>query len=358
MQIYVVIPAYNAERFLSATVQSVLQQPYKAISIVIVDDGSTDNTLDCCRELEKSYPQIHVIHQENGGVSKARNMGIEYIVKTGADDAYIAFLDADDLWYPECLTDSFVKGLTAEQHDIYAFSMLTSNEQATRFSWPQRYEKQTVAGGKDGLWCITNHFAAGLYHISLFRKWNIRFFSGYKYSEDKYFRLQCAFFAKSIQLRSELMYIYRENSAGAMNKARTIKPIDYHLPIVNGWLKSDAFINSWKEKTGRDTDSGHVLANVYFLDMAAAHFQQWRSAKEIKKTLENHPHYPLFLQMQPMGNNDKNYKNQQLYVHHPHLYAWKYRLRGMIENPLRAVSCWKPIRRIIDQRKYPLSQLP
>lgn len=359
MEIYVVIPAYNAEKYIFDTVQSVLQQPYKRINIIIVDDGSVDNTLKRCRELEEMYSQICVISQMNGGVSNARNTGIEYVLKnTAANDAYIAFLDSDDLWYPDYLTNALVEELASEQHDIYAFAMLNSNEKADRFSWPQRYEKQTVAGGNPGIWSITNHFASCFYRITLFKKWRIRFLSGYKYSEDKYFRLQCAFFAKSIQLRSELVYIYRENSAGAMKKVNAIKPIDYYLPIINGWLEIDRVINSWEQETGTVTDSGHVLANVYFLDMAAAHFQQWRPVKEIRETLENHPHYPLFLQMQPMGSHDVNFENQQLYLHHPQMYAWKYRLQGLVENPLRAISGARVLRWLLNHKKYPLKKLP
>ena len=358
LDIYVIIPAYNAEEYIYATVHSVLQQPYKKIKIVIVDDGSTDGTLKQSRQLETLYPQVCVLHRKNGGVSNARNMGIEYAVKTGADDAYIAFLDADDSWYPNYLTDAIVDELTAEQHDIYAFSMLNSDEPMQRFSAPARYEQQTVPGGNTGIWKITNHFASCLYHITLFRKWNIRFFSGYKYSEDKFFKLQCAFFAKSIQLRPELMYIYRENSTGAMKKSNELTSIEYYLPIINGWLESDQFINRWSNETGVTTHCGYSLASIYFLDMSAAHLMRHGRAAEIKRTIKEHPHYPCFLEMRMEDVGEINYRNQQLLLHHPHLYAWKYRLRGMIENPLRAVSYWKPIRHFINQRKYPLSQLP
>jgi glycosyltransferase involved in cell wall biosynthesis len=87
----VIIPAYNAEKYISASIQSVLDQSISDYEIIVINDGSTDKTLNL---LKKFKHHIHVIDQENGGVSTARNAGIAY--STGK---YIAFLDADDTWH-------------------------------------------------------------------------------------------------------------------------------------------------------------------------------------------------------------------------------------------------------------------
>lgn len=107
--ISVVIPLYNKEQSIASTLQTVLNQTYQDFEIVIVDDGSTDHSVE---EVTKVLnPRIRLIHQENAGVSAARNRGIEE-----AKGEYIAFLDADDEWksdylktqyeltqkYPEC----------------------------------------------------------------------------------------------------------------------------------------------------------------------------------------------------------------------------------------------------------------
>lgn len=98
--ISVVIPLYNKEQSIAATLQSVLAQTYTDFEVIVVDDGSTDNSLSVIRgkvrELERK--QIKIIHQENEGVSAARNRGI-----IEAQGEYIAFLDADDLWAPDYL---------------------------------------------------------------------------------------------------------------------------------------------------------------------------------------------------------------------------------------------------------------
>jgi len=87
----IIIPAFNAEQFIEETINSALNQTYSNIEIIVIDDGSTDNT----RAKIVPYKNIKYIYQENCGISQARNRGIE-----NAGGEYVAFLDADDLWVP------------------------------------------------------------------------------------------------------------------------------------------------------------------------------------------------------------------------------------------------------------------
>ncbi|MBE9178913.1 glycosyltransferase family 2 protein [Oculatella sp. LEGE 06141] len=87
----VVIPVYNAEKYIAATVQSVLNQTYTDFELLIVDDGAIDRSIELCQQF--ADPRIKIIHQPNRGVSAARNAGIRE-----AKGRYIAFLDGDDLW--------------------------------------------------------------------------------------------------------------------------------------------------------------------------------------------------------------------------------------------------------------------
>ena len=98
--ISVVIPLYNKEQSIASTLQTVQNQTYQDFEIVIVDDGSTDHSVE---EVTKVLnPRIRLIHQENAGVSAARNRGIEE-----AKGEYIAFLDADDEWKPDYLKTQY-----------------------------------------------------------------------------------------------------------------------------------------------------------------------------------------------------------------------------------------------------------
>ncbi|OTW74713.1 beta-1,3-N-acetylglucosaminyltransferase [Bacillus thuringiensis serovar cameroun] len=92
----IVIPLYNGEKYIEETMESILNQTYKNIEIVIVDDGSKDRSSTIVKNLEQKYPgQIKYVSQENQGVAVARNTGIE-----NASGEYVAFLDSDDLWHP------------------------------------------------------------------------------------------------------------------------------------------------------------------------------------------------------------------------------------------------------------------
>lgn len=105
--ITIITPAYNAEKYISETIQSVLNQTYQDWEMIIVDDCSTDNTSVIVQKYVEKDSRIRLIRAPiNGGVAKARNIGLEH-----AKGEYIAFVDSDDLWIPEKLDKqiSFMK---------------------------------------------------------------------------------------------------------------------------------------------------------------------------------------------------------------------------------------------------------
>lgn len=94
IQISVIIPVFNGEKYLSEAIESVLAQTYENIELIVVDDGSSDKS----RDVALSYTTVKYFYQENKGVAAARNLGIQK-----ATSEYISFLDADDLWLPNKL---------------------------------------------------------------------------------------------------------------------------------------------------------------------------------------------------------------------------------------------------------------
>jgi glycosyltransferase involved in cell wall biosynthesis len=94
----VVVPAWNAERTLAATLRSAIAQTYRPIEIVVVDDGSNDRTGEVARDFAAIHREVTIVRQDNGGAAAARNAGIR-----AATGTYIAPLDADDLWHPSKL---------------------------------------------------------------------------------------------------------------------------------------------------------------------------------------------------------------------------------------------------------------
>lgn len=94
--ISVIIPIYNVEKYLRQCVDSVLKQKLSDFEIILVDDGSPDSCPTICDQYAKEYENILVIHKENGGLSSARNAGIQ-----AASGEYLVFMDSDDWWNPE-----------------------------------------------------------------------------------------------------------------------------------------------------------------------------------------------------------------------------------------------------------------
>ena len=88
----VIIPAYNIERYISRCLDSIMAQTYNNLEIIVIDDGSKDQTAEILDDYQKRDSRIIVVHKENGGVSSARNNGLD--IATGD---YISFVDGDDL---------------------------------------------------------------------------------------------------------------------------------------------------------------------------------------------------------------------------------------------------------------------
>lgn len=95
-KVSVIIPVYNVENYIAATVRSVLDQTYTNWELLIIDDGSPDRSVEICQQI--TDPRIKIIRQQNRGLAGARNTGIRH-----ACGDYLAFLDGDDLWLPEKL---------------------------------------------------------------------------------------------------------------------------------------------------------------------------------------------------------------------------------------------------------------
>ena len=87
----IIVPVYNTEKYLSKCLDSIVNQTYKNLEIILINDGSTDNSKAICEDFAKKDKRIQVINKENSGVSVSRNKGLSL-----AKGNYIAFIDADD----------------------------------------------------------------------------------------------------------------------------------------------------------------------------------------------------------------------------------------------------------------------
>ena len=153
MKFSVVIPLYNKEKYIEATIRSVLDQSHQDLEVLVVDDGSADGSLALAERFASD--RVHIIRQENQGVSVARNTGIEH-----ASGEFICFLDADDQWRPEYLAT--IDALTEQypESDIFVTAYAV-NMGGGKVHYSTRLEPETgclpsywltLARGYDFVW--------------------------------------------------------------------------------------------------------------------------------------------------------------------------------------------------------------
>jgi len=128
----IIIPAYNAEKYIKQCIESVLSQTYKNVEIIIVDDGSTDNTPTIIDNYSDQTHRTKCIHKPNGGSSDARNVGL-----ANAVNDYVIFLDSDDYWNEPKFLENIAKILQQKTYDCVIFNSIKTNEAATSESKPR-----------------------------------------------------------------------------------------------------------------------------------------------------------------------------------------------------------------------------
>lgn len=129
----IITPVYNVEAYLDRCVQSVVSQSYRNLELILVDDGSTDKSSSLCDEWAKKDKRIIVIHKENGGVSAARNAGLE-VVKGD----YLTFVDPDDFLAPDTYISNMEYLMTHKEVDIlqYPYCNYISDDEALDYHRP------------------------------------------------------------------------------------------------------------------------------------------------------------------------------------------------------------------------------
>lgn len=185
-KISVIIPVYNGEATIGRACRSVLNQDYPNVELIPVDDGSKDRTFAILQELAETNPNIRPVHQENGGVSKARNTGLE-----NAAGDYLMFLDADDELAPGILT-AFLDLAKAHDCDIVAGTCIRVRPDGSSFLSDMPIEEDPcIWAGEDAL-CASLRDHPSTYTVwgKLYRREAIgqtRFVVGKRLHEDSFF---------------------------------------------------------------------------------------------------------------------------------------------------------------------------
>lgn len=215
--ISVIVPVYNGQDYLEKCIDSIERQTYKSLEVIIVNDGSTDDTAAVCVRLRETYPNVRVINREDEGVSAARNAGID-----SAEGSFIAFVDADDRMRPktlqvlyECMmrTGSDVAGcgfFPWEQEEQWETFLADSYRihRAKEYG-PADYLREQLLRGNSRCW-------SKLYRRSLIG--DFRFQSGLTIGEDMLFLVRLLPYVRKIAETDYPGYGYFQNPAGAMNR--------------------------------------------------------------------------------------------------------------------------------------------
>ena len=210
MKISIIIPVFNAEKFLRQCVASVIGQAYRDLEIILVDDGSTDESPKICDEFAAEDSRIIAVHQANGGVSVARNIGLE---KATGD--WITFIDADDyiqenyfrIIHVDTKTDWIHLNMERDNYYKGYESVNFENQEYTVQEFVAKYS-------------LYPHFPeawAKFFKRDIIERNNLRFNNNLKFGEDSLFNLSYLKFCNKISTTDISRYVYK-NGEGGLSK--------------------------------------------------------------------------------------------------------------------------------------------
>lgn len=292
----IIVPVYNSLTFLPDCLDHLISQTYKNIEIILIDDGSTDGSSDMCDKYSAKDSRISVYHKENGGVSSARNFGIDC-----SKGQYLFFCDSDDV------PNKKMVEVLVSQAEKYNADFLTMRLSTA----PDVNEKKTKVLSKEEIVesICTGNIIGGYLHNKLFSKsivGNIRFNENVHICEDKIFCLECAFDSNSFIFIPESYYYYRINCNGALKSKFNEKKASYALSMILEYnlLKRHSNNVALKKKIHSDmlysfsfvywkTFFGNLTNKKDIRHKMIAFFNQYKNDYGFKKKL-NVPSFFLF----------------------------------------------------------------
>lgn len=214
--ISIILPVYNNERHLSRCIKSILNQSHNEIELIIVDDGSTDNSGNVCDEFALNDDRVICIHIKNSGVAKARNIGIDR-----AKGDYLVFVDSDDYLGPELITDNLEIALK-EDADIVCFNYYNDNGvnkiKVNSYVENDNYETilEKFVSGRTEKACWNKLYKRRIWN-------NLRFPVNINYAEDWYTVLQAFFITDKIVANDRAYYYYTTYNEGSITHRVNVK---------------------------------------------------------------------------------------------------------------------------------------
>lgn len=274
----IVIPVYKTEKFLRECVESVLNQNYKDLDIILVDDESPDECPQICDQLSREYQKISVIHKKNQGIGMARNSGMEK-----ATGKYIMFLDSDDKLDGENAVSLLVKEAEKKNADITVGSFRRFN--ASFVSEKNYHHLKSGAYTKTVDFRFRGFFQYGhlaydwgkLYKIEFLRQHDL-VCPAYPFTQDKAHNMRCYFWNPKYAFIEESVVLYRVNEDSVTFK--------YKINLQEVWVDIAKDFMQYQRENGKkgylaDLAAFHIFFGAFFI--VKQELQQnrngWRKAK-------------------------------------------------------------------------------
>lgn len=236
--ISIIVTVYNVERYLEKCIESILKQTFKDFELILVDDGSSDNSGKICDDYSKKDKRIKVIHTQNGGVSSARNIGLDL-----AEGEYIGFVDSDDFISPNMFNELY-NMIKKNNYDLAICDFLKVKHDELVCN---TYEESDIVKEFNGLSILDElygpyniHFVVPwgkLYKKELFNE--LRYDLG-KLCEDEYIVHRILYKCNKVIYSGKIMYYYVQRENSIMSTISSKRIIDF-----NGALKDR--INFFKD---------------------------------------------------------------------------------------------------------------
>lgn len=237
-KISVIVPIYKVEKYLEECVESILQQTYHNLEIILVDDGSPDRSGEIADAFAQKDQRVKVIHQKNGGLSVARNTGLD-----NATGDYINFIDSDD-FMPENALALMVQKAEDEQADYVIGNYINCQEDGTLWEKPifntEKFHsfQLDIKDYRDSFFIMNSSACNKLFRRSFIEGIPLRFTVGLP-AEDAIFTTYCFIRSKKVFYIPDIVYIYRQRNAGtSISMNCTVKYFEgiskaYHIIYEN-----------------------------------------------------------------------------------------------------------------------------
>lgn len=234
----VIVPVYNAERWLRCCVDSILAQTFTDFELLLIDDGSKDNSGAICDEYALKDSRVRVLHKENSGVSSARNVGLD-----NALGEWIAFVDADDYInrdYLEILIETVCRKNAEIVFCDFSMDFPTHQVSFSTYNW----DKQGLDGLKDYICTPWTCLWGSLQRKELYDVYRLKSPERISYCEDFHLIVRLCYFAKKIIKVSQYLYHYRQQEDSVvhnLNKKTEADEMWVYTDIIEFFKKQNVY---------------------------------------------------------------------------------------------------------------------